>query len=242
MSPCQGQHGPGTAQEWTFRGNSGLLLCQQTNARAGWQLAVLRGCHPAQLSLAKALSSTSRAGSGFSSSISFCLLYWDLGLFSWFSERVIRIFLSPYLVVLCRLREHDPVHLFLLSQGLNFPFTLHLHWAEQRSNWMVGWWQRKWGKNMILISVINWKYNFKNPWEMNWINLLQFWHFLSNFQLISQIEGGFEMKHHFKWKIIWACLFSKSQIDTNTKNSWNVYILIVFPINSLNLQHVLVTK
>lgn len=33
---------------------------------------------------------------------------------------------------------------------------------------------------------------------MNWINLLQFWHVLGNFQLISPTEGGFEMKHHFK--------------------------------------------
>lgn len=99
--------------------------------------------------------------------------------------------------------------------------SLSLHTCTKLSKGEIGWLAgdlRKWGKNMILISLMNCKNNLKNPLEMNWINLLQFWHFLSNFQLISPIEGGFEMKHHFKWKIIRACLFSKCQIDTNTKN------------------------
>lgn len=85
-APCQGQHGTGKAQELTFHRESQqawdleLLVCQQRNPGAGWELAGLGGCHPAQLSLAKALGSTSTAGSGFSSSVRICLVYWDLGL------------------------------------------------------------------------------------------------------------------------------------------------------------------
>lgn len=75
ISPCQGQRGTGKAREFTFHGER-QRGWDSSCSSASREMHELHGsCHPAQLSLAKALGSTSKAGSGFSSSISFCLVY-----------------------------------------------------------------------------------------------------------------------------------------------------------------------